>query len=467
MSSGWHKDSWRHSLAAKGVKTKPRYFAIKDSIFIDPAMAVSEEATSAKVDRISDALSERLRPRTVTQRLKEEEELRKELKKITIADRGDQRVLKDIESNRFSSARAAISDPSLLNIADIVERKRAVEAIQSALNAKATSLAASGLSIPKGLEDTLDPDFIAGIRNIQESRRKVDARSERGPIAGLANELIPKAIGSLAEAPGMGIRMGAEEWSKLPTDTIDQSLLSNIDNGLNRRAGTEDFDLKDNPFVTDNVFIGNEEDGQLKVLQEEVPRLSDNFNFAGQGTGNPALAPRGGKQETTTDRLTKQVDSLHGARDKLADVDLSVFDKGTDAFVKGDREGLISSIIDLQKQEQTLKDRFSLVNTVGRNVLSQDNLGGSFSGSSDNFITNLMGSGADILTDQTNKINEVKKEIIDSNNKVFARRRQLEYRLKRLDSVVPPETDVPSEVTRFKKDKGFNLGDSNILFGDS
>ena len=133
----------------------------------------------------------------------------------------------------------------------------------------------------------------------------------------------------------------------------------------------------------------------------------------------------------------------------MAKVDLTAFDKGNVAFKKGDREGLISSIGELQSQESTLKDRWDVLNITHAQVKSRENHEAAFK-EKGGILSNVFGSqGGKMIADQTKKMADVRGDVLKANNEVFTRRKMLEFRLRRLDSVVPPETDVPAKVDRF------------------
>jgi len=458
MRNGWYKESFRHSLAARGISTskyQKYYQKKKTSKFkeIGPP-DFRELPVPSQVSPVTGRDGGRgLSPGRAARTIREERVLEQEAAKKTKADRPVSRILEQVEANRFSSANAVLKDPSKLGISDEVERAQAVEAIQAALNAKAVSLASSGVPLSKALEDSLDPNFIADIRNVQSAVKKQEDLDREGPLKTLFKETVPGAIGSALETPFVGLREAAKAGEN---PELQQSLLSNIDNEVPRGAGEIDTDLADNPFRTTNVLVGNEEDGQLSVLQEPIPKLSNNFNFAdGASAGNPVLQSAKERGVTAADLVDKQVQELYDAKSVLAKTDLKPFDEGTKAFQNGDREGLIRSINELQREEQKLRDRFTLVNVTGDSVVSRPNHDAAFDKKSDNFLMNVMGNGGDRIAEQTRKINEVRENILNANNQVFARRRQLEFRLKRLDASIPPETDIPSEVTRFKKGTSF------------
>jgi len=66
--------------------------------------------------------------------------------------------------------------------------------------------------------------------------------------------------------------------------------------------------------------------------------------------------------------------------------------------------------------------------------------------------------GAEDIVDETYKINDVKGDILKTSNELHNRKKMLEFRLQRLDSVVPPETWVPDKVDRFN-----NNSDNNFI----
>lgn len=468
--SGWYGQSWRHSLAARGVKTQ-RYFQRKK------AKTIRAEELTSQFQRVEDTAIDqpRLQESVITrgQRIGTGRDLIKERRKAieeTAKElRRSNQILRDVENNRFDEAVLALNDPSRLQEADPVERKRAVSAIRTALNAKAIQLANAGIPPPDPIMDNIDASVAVRVDQVLRARQDTDAQDTESALNTFAREVAPGAlVESLIETPATGVRfLGSGQG-----EDLNQALISNIDNEVPRAPGQIDTDLKDNPFVDTNAFIGNEEQSTaaLKPLPDGVPRLQDNFDFVQGGPGsNPALASPGAQKRTAADVVDNRVDELYSARNNLANVDLSAFDKGTKAFQTGDREELIKQITILQREEQTLKDRFALVNSTGADVVSQQNRTAAFSKKSGNFIMDLAGNGGDRIAEQTKKINAVREKILQANNKVYARRRQLESRLQRLDATVPPETDVPQQVKRFNNNNGggsFGIGDvPNVTLG--
>lgn len=229
-----------------------------------------------------------------------------------------------------------------------------------------------------------------------------------------------------------------------------------------------------------NAFV----DDQGKFGDFNVPRTSESFDFAPLASGgdgrsvnvvmkddpgnlsenvtNVALgesfAGKGAVVKTPAENVSEKVESLHNARSKLADVDVSAFDDGNKAFKKGNREGLISAIAELQSQEGKLKDRWDLVSQTHAQLKGAQNHDTAFTKKKSGLFGGFGGgSGADRLVKQTEQLSDVRGEIMKSNNEAFARRKMLEFRLQRLDSRVPPETWTPAVVTRFSDDAGKNL----------
>jgi hypothetical protein len=155
------------------------------------------------------------------------------------------------------------------------------------------------------------------------------------------------------------------------------------------------------------------------------------------------------------------VNGWFSAKDDLAKVDVSSFEKGRSAFKSGDREKLISSINSLEAQEQKLRDRWAQVEQTRSVMLNPNTRAASLRKEDDSFFsgTNMLfksSSGGSKIAEETEKLNEVKRAIKDSANQVYARRVKLQYDLRRMDASVPVETGAPQKTRVFEEDKKKN-----------
>ena len=143
--------------------------------------------------------------------------------------------------------------------------------------------------------------------------------------------------------------------------------------------------------------------------------------------------------------VQQKVDSLAANKREVAGVDVKAYDEGMAAFKKGDREKVVENIAELQSQEAKLKDRWDLLLQTRSQMMSADNHESLFSDRG-GFFGFLGGDGGRRLADQTEKLSDVRGELLKAGNEVQARRALLEYALKRMDSVVPADTSAPRRV---------------------
>lgn len=513
---GWHGQSYRHSLAARGIKTKykPRYFnektasgvRMEDTIDVGDDGEVSLQGSTAigfvraeqpKTERMEtenlfdgvgafasanpeDLIRGADKPQTIETRMRAERRIRDTIRSditgrrpvqsaLSLVERGQPEVAIEYLTNetfatenqyralREEFKRAGMDVDSQEVQQQIESQIRGLttsekQALQSALNAYSIQRAQAGLPIDQKVLENIDKNVLEQVARIKQSRGDWNAEQAKSVLRRkFEQQVLPGAVVEAIDTPVEGVKalLG-------PADQKWNGLIGRIDDGIsgNKR------DLADSPFVTENVSAKNEEGvGLFNPLPGGVPNLSSNFDFVGAGEGtNPVFKPLnpGFNQKTINQQVDKQIKSLKQSKNDFTKVDLSSFEKGNEAFEAGDRESLLSAITDLKGQEAILQDRFQLVEMVRQNTVSMQSLASSFENQDDNIITGMLpGTGANKLSKQVRDVNEVRSAIVDSANKAHGRRRMLEYRLQRLDSVVPPETDVPQNVKRFKPSKGF------------
>jgi hypothetical protein len=242
--------------------------------------------------------------------------------------------------------------------------------------------------------------------------------------------------------------------------------------------------LEKSPFEQTNVFIGNEEDGAFRFMGNEIgdkpsgQRYDPSGRFgkeqmefgggmsgmfdsllgvsASSGANQNQVAKDSNGRSVDKTTLIKEVDSLYNAKTALGKVNVDSYKRGDEAFKKGDREGVIKAVNDLKAQEDMLRDRWVLVSKTHADVLSPMNRALLFQDDGGLFST----GGGDKMAEQTKRLNEVKAEVRNAADKVTSRRRLLEFRLLRLDSVVPSESSVPRNVVVVNNEKSNDVIDS-------
>lgn len=487
--SGWFKETVRHSLAARGLPTgrylsRKKYFADLDYQFQSKGVEKSgvdndnllkglkfiekdgygvagsaeyelqkreEDERRKRVAEPSffDVIRRGLSPQSKVARLRGEEEERRVGAEIVRSRRPLQRLLTAADGGDVGGVLVALSTGKVgMNALTTDER----EVLQSSLNVYAMKQVQAELPVSEGVKEQLDPAMRARLEILE---KRVEQKYE-SPLKRELREDVKKAAVGAADLPGLAVA-GAVGATKAGVGELtsegfkgESQQFSGISGQIDAAEQAPMFEPGTNVFIDDQGSFG----------QFDVPRISDGFGFAEKpgATANVAFSSTnvalgdGRKVKGYTERVQEKVDSLAHGQESLAAADVSGFEKGDAAFRKGDREGLISAITGLQSQEAKLRDRWNLVAQTHAQVQSVQNHESAFEDAEQplNFFFGS-GKGAEKLADQTEKLNQSRAAILRRNNEVSSRRKMLEFRLQRLDSVVPPETWVPKDVTRFQE----------------
>ena len=480
--AGWYKESFRHSLAARGI-SKKRYMApkfltgLKDKITSVVSRDVVKKELGEPVNesrdqevRIKEGIEIAGGPRTtqgqsVIKRIVGGGAAQDIAKKVVISQRDIEIALDNLDKKRPTQA--------LNMLAERKERKLSPEneaQLRTALGSYAMSLAQAGVPVPSDVRKQMDGSYKSRIDALTDEFNREGESALRTQLRKAGRSATVAAVDALPAAlKGGGL-------SQISTQEKEFTGVSaNIDK------------LEDTPFFDPvngqgegktgaNAFI----DDKGKFGDFDVPKTSDMFNFsplASGGNTNVALKDNpgnlaenvtnvalgeefsgGSKVKTPAENVSEQVESLYKEKAKLSEVDLSAFEVGNKAFKKGDREGLISAITELQSQEGKLKDRWDLVGQTHSQLKGTDNHDSAFVKKKGGFMDSFSGnSGAEKFVEQTEKLSDVRGEIMKASNEAFGRRKMLEFRLQRLDSNVPPETWTPDKIIRFDDNKGKSL----------
>lgn len=492
MARGWRYDSYKHSLAAQGIKTN--YYAKKKSeVRIDigktglgDSETISDAGTKATESAVPSKTAEALSkvrsvfsfrrgqetPGTLAQRAKDTTNLRKVTTDLARNERTVNTALASLKEGNPSEVVSLLSiRDSKGNLARLAPTGKIIQegpkagepemkmvplesgeivALKTALASTAMQYAQAGQHVPDEIMTQLDSADQKRIKSTYDAKTASMSAAEKEALETPMSRQLKKDLsalaGQVADAPSEGFE-DVEAWGGA---TGGPGIVTRI----NELGKTE--------FVKTNASVGHEEDGIASPFGNfaggKVPNLSSAFDFAGGGAGtNPILARTPSELRRKAEIVQDQVDSLYDARDELSKADLSAYERGNEAFEHGNREKLIDSIADLQTEESKLKDRWDLIGQTHRNMQSLENHTSSFQKSSDvNPLWGIGKQGGSQLADQTTKINKVREAVIKENNKVFARKRMLQFRLQRLDATVPTENHVPNKVMRFERpDKGF------------
>ena len=444
---GWHKDNYRHSLAARGILST-RYYAQKIRYRYrpprEPPVDVSKSAAQPEV--LKELLGGGVTPRTARSHLKAAAGLQQETAGLVAGGRDVAQAIYLIQTGNYSE-QLNPSDPESPSPIQLLEDRRKyglndddIEALQSAINVRALSLVNTGQPVPPSLEKHLSSDMKQRLKYAELGVKRLEETPFR---KALREQLEGATIGTaagIAEAPGEGIAMGAEEFRKLG------------ERGKEFKGTVGQIDAaKDSPLLRTNTAITNPEDNgilnPLSFVEGGVPNLGSSWSFLGP-TPNVALASTPTKILAATKKVQDQIDSLYEARKDYAKVDYGIYEAGNKAFKQGNREKLINSISEIEAEENKLKDRWTLVGQTHRDLLSMQNFMSSFAKDTDNPALELRKEGAERLADQTEKLARVRAELLKSMNATYVRRVLLQGRLKRLDSNVLPESGAPVRVQR-------------------
>ena len=482
---GWRYESWRHGLAAKGVRSKSNYFARKPLTVTAGELLAESRRTDIPIEQAQAAsiraqyllggdierrklqqqakLEAGLTPRTLKERLAEEEALEAAARGGYVDRSSTGRIVSKINAGVIDGGEVG----DALASATPSQRLR----IQNALNAAAINAASLGQEFPKEFQDALTNDTKRQIAAIVKERKELyegplkSALKEEGKEFAIESEkAIVAAPGQLIGGIGVGLKGAAETGAEglksakapapgtlypdipggiIPGDVLEDSQFFG---GDVEKARKESLFFGGNPVTT----AGEQENktvGKLSPLSD-IP--ADAFNKKASEATN-----------RESELLNQEVGSLWGARAGLAAVSLKSYDEGKIAFKKGNRENLIKAINDLDAEEQKIRDRWMLVEQTRAFMLSprtrasalrSGGNGFDFPGLGNIEIAGFGGSaGGDKVAENTERINQLKHDIKDAHNEVFARKTDLRFKLRRMDAAVPPQSDVPGHIDVFRE----------------
>lgn len=462
MKAGWRHDSYRHALAAKGIRTgSQKMFAKKSAaekqlamygvnakeaaLDVNPPYAteiVDTPYVKGPYSRNSQVDSFAAIPRPVDPLLSKSREsaIRKEETARAISERQYEQALNLARtSTDYRVAIEMIKNPTKFDELMVQTSNgprvdiEKVESLRSALNARILQNAQAGVPLDPDLKSAVSSEVLKRAETIQKYREISERREFESPLKKqFREELTPAVTAAAITAAPEGIsQAGAAFYGMKETDTL------------------EDFDqtsakLRRSAIIRDNAAVGWEEQASPGFWDEiEGTRFRSSWDKTLQNGGgvNPVLNP--GKK-TRADVVQDRVDSMFANKDNLTNVDFKAYERGKKHFEEGNREELINDILDMQKQEAKLKNVNKFVDQLMGDMNSKENYADAFeSGGSSNYV--LGGSkGAEKLNDQINKLHEVKGETAKKYAEAFTRRRLMQQDLVRMDSQIQPRTDIPT-----------------------
>jgi hypothetical protein len=516
---GWRYESARHSLAAKGIRT--RYFAKARSQEERGSEDLPQyTAKELEAREKSGVMKERERRRRIEERAEKARALSTGPGTLRAGEAGERMTVEEVLKRRpFNLAVDQVRKGNFEGKIPIINRQTGeiifdkpiddlLDPLDTMLNEQEKSALRSeiGAAAVKALRDTpglTKGRFGAETRKILdemtkgkegkqlkreisavEKQRDIEARTPFGIAARRYGEekalaafegaqaLPGEAVGLVGSAAKGAIGLtgaGLEEIEEArPSYSKDikefPKLIKNIETlesdspffTVNAVIGDEE--QKDSPFK----FMGNLKEGEIKGVKGDIPggKFEDfwdglvGVDLSKESLGSSSIPGIKGGPAT---KVKKEVDSVYGAKEKIAKVDLTPFEDGTRAFKEGKRGSVVDALVRLEAEEQKLKDRYALVEKTRQKMLTPENQDALFSGESDSLIFGK--SGGSKIAEETEKIAKVKAELSESANKVADRKFILRHRLERLDAQVAPEAGAPRKVEVVGEEKKRNVMD--------
>jgi len=471
MGSGWFRDSYKHSLAARGIRSynSRKYRAAvlgnSDFEFFRNEAAPTKEQVDQKTKGTETIFDYNVTPGVIETRRKtaerlaadaaaEQRSLRPASRAIDAVKAGSYAAALQIMNPQFdkSTGKAYIADEDGSLTGNVGEKVYVTtadqEAAKAALSERALVLVNARMPVPNEIQDNLDKDFISHLKTIKEAKRREDETPFRKVLREKMQAATVGAVAGAAEAPVEGVEFGKAGWDSLGQEQQFPGVATQFG-----RLSSQDSPLKKN-----SVFASHEDDGMASPLRwmdnENVPRLDQSWGFLGN-VENPVMSGTK-RSELASKTVSDQVDSLYESRDALAETDLSKYDDGVKAFKKGDREALIKSIAELESEENKLKDRWTIIGETHRNILSSNNQQSVFHKSGSNFALDGR-SGAEKIAEQTEKLARVRADVLKAMNKTYTRRALLQGNLTRLNANMTPDKGAPRQVKRLDDERSGSM----------
>lgn len=442
--AGWRYESARHSLAARGVRTKTGYFSRR---YLAEVKSSSAPTLILQTEDVERGGLEKLGIRSPGAAAKEvpaEQELSRYAHMKVWRGRLLNQIAQQIDAGQFDTV--AVED----EFGNISERKfddalRSLPATEyrsaiSMIRRKVSDLARAGIitntnDVPQSIKEFVvtDPSTVSLIRSYADDRKDVQRSGFLGRAGNTAGTLAVSAVAG-SEVVARGLARGA------------QGLFGAAKEGLDTYPATIE-----GPGVK-NVFLEGYQPGKFSATgslpsKSDVKRLFSDYPDSSESQGM-----------STDEYVQKEIDELYSARNNFSKVDVSPYDKGVESFDKGDREGLINAITDLEAQEQTLADRWMLAEQSRAQVMKPENRAAAYAKEKGGFmgvsLMGLGGAGGDVLAERTKKVGEVKRLLKEARDQLFTRRKLLRYRLQRMDSVVSPTAESPKSDVMVLREKG-------------
>jgi hypothetical protein len=473
-NKGWYNDSYRHSLAAKGIKTR---FALNGQQLMPPSMPpVTEQRKMTKlaVDYADGSITAQelanrkdLSSQEVSLILDEANRIGAERQYAEVLKQKARKVWEaPVGPRREERGAAAIPTARKIEEEEKTEEELAAE---------------QRLPFSRWLTRVRSGDFTGPEPPLNESEKLaqraavidgVQAKIDRGDLLKASDwQDLEKTYG--LSHPEIN-RLKAYQHQELPSLLRKAGRVTGAE-ALKIEEATTGFlkkgwgSLKEKVQPSISEISGGNVDEELKKIEakkKEIEGAAGVFNpwKILDESGGSAKLKEEKKKQIYADAISAQrdLDALFENKEALAKADLSGYNKGEKAFRKGDREMLLDAITELDAQHMKLQDRMWHVEAVRGNILNKQTMDHTIAMASDDgkIMPNfLFGSGGgNAIVKQTKKVNQIKESIKKSSNEVAGRLAMLRNKLKRMDATVPPQAPVPeAPVKVFRKTQGLEI----------
>jgi len=485
-TGGWYKESYRHSLAARGIKSNlasKRNFAesimrpqgvsptdFKGTDFKGIGQTSNDDILSKGSVR-DDARLKEFRP----VRKKKEEGPRllpggpafeRRERRIAGAEAAAREPFTELTSQlRFGTVTASdlksqldmiMLDPTtgkVLPIDSYRQSQLASAAFDGARNMVNQGLAPdwqmlqqAGLS--KFQIDELGTALAQKVGSVRAAQMggPAGAAVVRGAAAGTAGavgEIAGEAVSGIEGAAEAGFKGTLAKGLKRFEEAPEEGLFSDLSGG----AGSVFSPVNvGQPKVRVDMSTGEEivdQPGWLNPLR--VGGLDDELKR--RDKSNKAKVERARASE----KVDYFVDDIFNGKADLAKVDFSPFKTGLKAYERGDREGLMKSILDLEYENYSLKHRVSLIDNIRQQISSTKNITDTMMKGKEQqggfFFNPVMGSntGSAAYAKQTERMSKTMLEVQKSSNAVAQRIAELKRKLNRLSQLGPLDMSEPKQ----------------------
>lgn len=476
---GWFNESWRHSLAAKGVKSKTRIVhfnnpqdkskaALINAPGKQPVIATKDEGmiqVSTATDKDIQNLARNVASGQIdvagTQEIQDvdvrEPSERGRYRRATTP----QRVAAEFEVQQI--ARRAARQPfeeqlSRLQAGNLTELDSALAQTSSKpfdrLLVSRAAFEGAQKNIDAGFPQDYNALTKAGLSNLQLEQLKryqierLGSKSIDDPR--LKAKMFGEKAGAVGSRAGVAVLGGAEEATIEGVEAAGRG----VKKAERAFADSPGFGSAESERIEKDSYLGTFEDEENVGVFNPIKIAGvDKILKAKQVEEQKSVQKRRAGSELSD----RYVEEVYANRKDLSDVDYSAYDDGESAYRRGDREGVVEAITKLESENLKLKDRLGIIQAIRGKIRSKDNVEGNLAPEQEglNFSNPIFspGRGADNLARQTDMLAKTVADIQKSSNGAVGRANVLRRKLRKMDMYIPADTEVPQrDVDVFRKD---------------